>query len=156
MWKHKVFSIINITGLAVGMTACFLIFLYVHFELSYDNFHTKANRIYRLATDVKTPTETLHNGITNIPVVPAIKNDFPEVESCVRVINMGALVKKGALKFQEDNISAVDSTFFRVFDFRLLKGDADKALQAPLSVVLTKTTAEKYFGSSNPVGQTLT
>lgn len=156
LWKHKVFSFINITGLAVGMTACFLIFLYVHFELSYDTFHSKADRIYRLATDVKTPTEVLHNGTTNVPVVPAIKNDFPEVESYVRVADLGVLVRKGDLKFQEDNIRAVDSTFFRVFDFKLLKGDIDKALQAPFTVVLTQTTAKKYFGDKDPVGQTLT
>ena len=156
LWKHKVFSFINITGLAVGMTACFLIFLYVHFELSYDSFHSKADRIYRLATDVKTPTETLYNGTTNIPVVPAIKNDFPEVESYVRVADLGILVRKGDLKFQEDNIRVVDSTFFRVFDFKLLKGDMDKALQAPFTVVLTQTTAKKYFGDKDPVGQTLT
>ncbi|HEY8916203.1 MAG TPA: ABC transporter permease [Chitinophaga sp.] len=156
LWKHKVFSFINITGLAVGMTACFLIFLYVHFELSYDSFHSKAGRIYRLATDVKTPTETLYNGTTNIPVVPAIKNDFPEVESYVRVADLGILVRKGDLKFQEDNIRVVDSTFFRVFDFKLLKGDMDKALQAPFTVVLTQTTAKKYFGDKDPVGQTLT
>ena len=156
LWKHKVFSFINITGLAVGMTACFLIFLYVHFELSYDSFHSKADRIYRLATDVKTPTETLYNGTTNIPVVPAIKNDFPEVESYVRVADLGILVRKGDLKFQEDNIRVVDSTFFRVFDFKLLKGDMNKALQAPFTVVLTQTTAKKYFGDKDPVGQTLT
>ena len=62
LWRHKAFSFINIMGLTVGMTACFLIFLYVKFELSYDSFHTKADRIYRVVSDIKTPTEVIHAG----------------------------------------------------------------------------------------------
>src|SRR5580698_3110746 len=86
LWRHKTFSLINIMGLAVGMTACFLIFLYVRFETSYDNFHSKADRIYRVVADVKTPSETDDKmGITTSPIAIFMKKDFPEVEDAVRL-----------------------------------------------------------------------
>jgi putative ABC transport system permease protein len=155
LWKHKVFSIINITGLSIGITACFFIFMYVGFELSYDNFHTKASRIYRLVTDLKTPTETINTGITAWPFAPNIKNDFPEVESFVRISGGSILVKRGDVKFQEEKSVFADSTFFKVFDFKLLKGDPKTALSAPASIVFTETAAKKYFGNTNPIGQTV-
>ena len=78
--QHRAFSFINILGLAVGLTACFLIFLYVRFESSYDNFHTKANRIFRVVTDVRTPTETRQQPNTTGPIAIYVKKDFQEVE----------------------------------------------------------------------------
>ncbi|WP_183559318.1 ABC transporter permease [Mucilaginibacter sp. SP1R1] len=155
LWKHKAFSIINITGLSIGITACFFIFMYVSFELSYDNFHTKADRIYRLVTDIKTPTETINTGVTAWPFAPNIKNDFPEVESFVRISGSSLLVRHGDIKFQEEKSAFADSTFFKVFDFKLLKGDPKTALSAPASVVFTESTAKKYFGNANPIGQTV-
>lgn len=156
LMKRKVFSFINISGLAIGMTACFLIFLYVHFELSYDRFHTKADRIYRLATDVRTPTETIHNGITNLPAPPQIKMDFPEVESFVRLCDFEILVGKGTQHYLEKKMLGADSSFFQVFDFMLLSGDPATALKAPFSVVLSETAARKYFGNEDPMGKALT
>jgi putative ABC transport system permease protein len=93
LWRHRVFSFINIMGLAVGMTACFLIFLYVRFELSYDSFHTKADRIYRVVADIKTPTEVINASGPSWAVPPNIKDEFPEVESFVRVTNDEVLVR---------------------------------------------------------------
>ncbi|MEJ7684820.1 MAG: ABC transporter permease [Segetibacter sp.] len=81
LWSHKAFSFINIIGLAIGMTACFLIYLYVTFELSYDTFHTKAERIYRVVADIKTPTEVINAGGPSWAVPPNAKDEFPEVES---------------------------------------------------------------------------
>ncbi len=155
IWRQKSFSIINIMGLAIGMAACFLIFLYVSFELSYDSFHGKAPNIYRLVTDVKTPGETIHAGITSWPFAPNIKADFPEVESYTRINTSGMLVRKEDIKFQEDKVLWADSTFFGIFDFKLIKGDPQTILKGLFSVVLSETTAKKYFGSSDPVGQTL-
>lgn len=155
LWKHKVFSFINITGLSIGITACFFIFMYVGFELSYDNFHTKADRIYRLVTDIKTPTETINTGVTAWPFAPNIKTDFPEVESFVRISGGSFLVRKGDVKFQEEHSIFADSTFFKVFDFKLLKGDPKTALSAPATIVFTEKAAKKYFGNSNPMGQTV-
>jgi putative ABC transport system permease protein len=155
LWKHKIFSFINLTGLAIGMTACFLIFLYVRFELSYDRVHKKADRIYRLVCDTKTPTETLYESITSAPMAINIKRDFPEVEAVVRIEESSFLVRRGDIKFQEERSLYADSAFFSVFDFPLVKGDPRKALTAPLSIVLSESAAQKYFGSSDPMGQTL-
>src|ERR1700712_2647435 len=107
--RHKAFSIINILGLAVGMTACFLIFLYVRFEMSFNNFHSKADRIYRVVSEVRTPTETIHTGLTTTPVAIHLKRDFPEVEVAVRLGRDGFLVRKGDIKFQEINTVMADS-----------------------------------------------
>ena len=85
LWSHKAFSFINIIGLAIGMTACFLIYLYVTFELSYDTFHSKADRIYRVVADIKTPTEVINASGPSWAVPPNAKDEFPEVEHFVRV-----------------------------------------------------------------------
>lgn len=155
LWKHKVFSFINIMGLTVGMSACFLIFLYVNFELSYDAFNTKADRIYRLVTDIKTPSETMNTGSTSWAFAPNIKTDFPEVEAFVRINGGSFLVRKGDLKFQEEKSVFADSTLFSVFDFKLIKGNPKTALKDQLSLVFTETAAKKYFGDTDPIGQTL-
>jgi putative ABC transport system permease protein len=155
LWKHRAFSFINIMGLTVGMTACFLIFLYVRFEVSYDSFHAKADRIYRVVADIKTPTEVIHSGVPAWAVPPHMAADLQEVESYVRVMNQPLLVRKGELKFQEDNLGIADSAFFQVFSFPLLHGDPKTALNDPFTMVLSETTAKKYFGNTDPMGQTL-
>src|ERR1700712_3283648 len=103
LMRHKVFSLINIAGLAVGMAACFLIYQYVSFETSYDNFHSKADRIYRVVTDVTTPSETDKISISTAPIAINMKRDFPEVEDAVRLSQDEFLVHKGDFKFQEKN-----------------------------------------------------
>jgi putative ABC transport system permease protein len=155
LWKHKVFSFINILGLTVGMTACFLIFSYIRIETSYDAFHSKADRIYRVVADIKTPTEVIHSAIPSWAVPHNMKNEFPEIESAVRVSRTSLLVRKGDIKFQEENSVWADSGFFQMFDFKLLKGDPKTALKEPFSIVFSETAAKKYFGNANPVGQTL-
>src|SRR5258708_2322406 len=151
--RHKAFSLINILGLAVGISACFLIYLYVSFETSYDNFHSKADRIYRIVSDVKTPSETISSGITIAPLAPSLKKDFPEVEDAVRLASDGFLVKKGDVKFQEERSVLADSTLFNVFDFPLVEGNKNTALKEPMSIILSQTAAKKYFGKTNPMGQ---
>ncbi|MCF0073346.1 ABC transporter permease [Dyadobacter sp. CY261] len=155
LWKHKVFSLINIMGLSVGMSACLLISMYVNFELTYDAFHSKADRIYRLVTDVKTPSETINAGITSWAFGPTIKQDFPEVEAYTRLNGGSFLVRKGDIKFQEEATLFADSSLFRVFDFKLIQGDPKTALKEPLSLVFTEKAARKYFGDADPIGQTL-
>lgn len=118
LWKHRVFSFINLTGLAIGMTAFFLIFLYVRFELSYDSFHSKSGRIYRVVSDIKTPTETLHAHGPAWAVASNAKNEFPEIESFVRLSGESFLIRKGDVKFQEENTLFADSSFSRFSIFR--------------------------------------
>jgi putative ABC transport system permease protein len=137
------------------MTACFLIFLYVRFELSYDSFHGKADRIYRVVCDVKTPTETVRANGPAWPVLPNMKPVFPEIESAVRVVTVSFLFRKGDIKYQEENSLLADPDFFKVFDFPLVKGDPKTALKEPFSVVFSATAAKKYFGNTDPVGQTI-
>ncbi len=155
LWRHRVFSFINIMGLTVGMTACLLIFLYVRFELSYDRFHPKGDRIYRIVADIKTPTETLPSGGPAWAVPGHIKFDFSEVEAFTRVAPENLVFRKGDIKFNEKNSLWVDSAFFQIFNFKLLKGDANTALKEPFSVVLSESAAKKYFGKADPMGQTI-
>jgi putative ABC transport system permease protein len=155
LWKHRVYSFLNIFGLTIGMSACFLIFLYIRFELSYDNFHTKQDRIYRINCDIKTPTETMNIGVCSAPMAINAKDEFPEIEKVVRVDPNSFLVRKGEIKFQEDKAVMADSTFFEVFDFPLLKGDPHTALREPFTAVLSEATAKKYFAGADPMGQTV-
>jgi len=149
------FSAINVFGLTVGVTACLLISLYVRHELSYDAFHAKADRIYRVVTDIKTPTETINADVTSYPMANALKTGLPEVEQSVRLLSRSLLVQRGEHKFQEDRLVYADSTLFDVFSFPLLKGNSRTALVAPYSVVLTQKAARKYFGSEDPMGKSL-
>src|SRR5687768_4486232 len=156
LWRHRVFSFINIMGLTVGMTACFLIFLYIKFELSYDSLHSKGDRIYRIVTDIKTPTEVINASGPSWAVPPNMKDEFAEVEDVVRIAgNDNLLIRKGDVKYEEENVMWVDSSFFKVFDFKLLKGNPHTALTAPFSIVFSKTAAKKYFGKEDPLGKTL-
>ena len=142
-------------GLAIGMTACFLIFLYVRFELSYDQFNKKADQIYRLVIDVKNSGETASGYQTAAPMASALKSEFPEVQAVTRVIPANLLVIKGNFKFQEEHSLWADSSLFDIFDFPLKYGNPHTALKEPNSIVFSETAAHKYFGSSNPVGQSL-
>ena len=137
------------------MTACFLIFMYVRFELSYDSMHGKADRIYRVVCDIKTPTETLKTGGPAWAVGPHLMNDFPQVEATVRTTGDEFLIRRGNVKFEEKESLFADSLFFKVFDFKLLKGNPNTALNEPLSLVFSESAVKKYFGNADPVGQTV-
>lgn len=154
LWRHRAFSLINILGLTVGMTAFFLIFLYVRFQLSYDNFNTKADRTYRIVTDLKTPTETLHTSGPAWAVGAFLKGGFPkEVDAVVRVSDNSLPFRRGDVMFQEDHSLLADSAFFRMFDFPLVRGNRATVLTEPMSVVLSESAAKKYFGKADPMGQ---
>ncbi|MRG45455.1 FtsX-like permease family protein [Chitinophaga sp. SYP-B3965] len=155
LWRHKGFTFLNILGLSVGLAVFFLIFLYVRFETSYDSFNTKADRIYRVVSDLESRSETLHWASTAAPVAIHIKTDFPEVASFTRLYKGGVLVRKGDTKFQESNTVFADSTLFKIFDLPLIAGNRETMLKDPLSIVLSETTAKKYFGNADPLGQTL-
>ncbi|MBO9727356.1 MAG: ABC transporter permease [Chitinophaga sp.] len=155
LWRNKVFSLINVLGLTVGLTACFFIFLYVHFEWSYDKFHSKGDRIYRVTCDIQTPSELINGGITPWPFGPNMQRDFPEVEAFMRVSKGNLLVKKGNVSFQEEHSLFADSSIFGMFDFKLLKGDPATALKDINSIVLSQTAVKKYFGDADPIGQSV-
>jgi putative ABC transport system permease protein len=155
LWRHRIFSGINLLGLAVGMSSFLLIFSYVSFERSYDAWHPKADRIYRVICDTKTETEVIPTSMTAGPTGPAIKANFPQVADEARICFMSFLTQNGTKKFQESNIVAADSSLFSIFSFPLLRGNPATALRDPFSVVLSEAGARKYFGSTDPIGQTL-
>lgn len=154
LWRHRLFSFLNILGLTTGMTACFLIFTYVNFETSYDNFHSKSDRIYRIVADIKTPTEVINGSGPAWAVAPHIK-ELPEVETAVRIMGDGMLFTKDNLKFNEHEVLWGDPAFFTTFDFPLVKGNPKTALAEPLSIVLSETLAKKYFADEDPMGKTI-
>jgi putative ABC transport system permease protein len=156
LWRHRGFSLLNIVGLTIGMVAFFLIFLYVRFELSYDSMYSKSDRIYRVVADIKTPTETINSSSPAWPVPMHMATEFQEVESATRVITGDNwLITKGDQHFNQDEVAIADSTFFTLFDLKLLKGNPRTALRDPNSIVLTEATAKKYFGNVDPMGQAL-
>jgi len=157
LWRHKSFSLINIIGLAIGLSAFMLIFLYVQFELSYDSFHAKADYIYRLNVDIKSsPTETMKLSESTMPMGPALKADFPQIQEYTRVIPNRLLLKVHEQLFQEKEVLYAEPSIFKVFSLPMIMGDPVSALKKPFSIVLTQTAAKKYFGSANPMGQTIT
>ena len=118
LWRHRVFSVINLLGLAIGMASFLLISRYVAFERSYDDFNVRADRIYRIDCDTRTETEVIHTGTTAGATGGAIKAAFPEVEEQARICYMGFLVANGTRRFQENGILGADSSVFRVFTGR--------------------------------------
>ena len=153
--RHKGFALLNIIGLAVGMAAFFLIFQYVRFEYSYDDFVTKRDRVYRLATDIKSASGIQANWTSSMPMAINLKREYPQIEDVVRLSARSTLLKRADVFFQERRTIFADSGLFNIFNFPLLEGDPTTALKEPFSVVLSESTAKKYFGSADPIGQTL-
>jgi len=156
LWRHKSFSLINIIGLAVGMTACLLIMMYVRFELSYDDFHAKGDQIYRLNVDIKSSaTETMKLAVGSAPMGPALKSDFPEILESTRLFEGGMLLKVNDRIFQENKVFYAEPSLFKVFSLQMVRGNPTDALKNPYSLVITESTAKKYFGSDDPMGKTI-
>ena len=153
--KNKLFSAIKLLGLTTGVTSCVLIGLYLQHELHFDAFHEKADRIVRVTMSFRFDGNTRNVGVTGNKVVPAFRQDFPEVENGVRINAFTEVVKNGDQMFEEKDFYYADSTFFEIFTFPFLSGDARTALNAPNQVVLTKRMAAKYFGDENPIGKLL-
>lgn len=154
--KNKSHSAINVMGLAVGMAGFLLILFYVQDESSFDKFHKDYENIYRVTEVNYTESGETKLANTYSGIGPALHNDFPEVETFVRLYVAELSVSDGATKkFMESRFTYADSTFWEIFDFELLQGDPETALSNPFSVVLTASTATKYFGSENAMGKVL-
>lgn len=154
LFKHKAFSLINIAGLAGGLTCCLLIFVFVNDELSYDKFQSKKDRIYRLQYFIS------DFNIGSVPPIFAehLNDFFPEVEKTTRLFTRGVSVQVDGLsgevkKFEEENIFFTDSSTFEIFDFQFLEGATDLPLQEPFTAIITDQLARKYFGNRSAVGQ---
>ncbi|RFZ94208.1 ABC transporter permease [Mucilaginibacter conchicola] len=156
LWKNKVSSVINIVGLAVGMAACIVILLFVAYEKSFDNFH--GDNVVRISEVQKFPGMAASQkvGLSMFPMGPSLKAEFPEVEKFTRV----KWDKKYQMTFGEKRVFlpqvfAVDSAFLKIFNFKVLKGNAQNAIEKPNSIAITQETAEKLFGNEDPIGKTI-
>ena len=152
LMKSKAFSFINVLGLTIGITVCLMIYLFLMNEFSVDRFHKQAANIYRVMRiyDTTKPGVPWVSG----PYATALLNDFPgEIRQAVRVMPSNALVSFGEKAFNEKKLILADSGFFTLFSFPLIKGNPKTALKDPNSVVLTQTTAKKYFGNEDPMGK---
>lgn len=154
--KNKFYTAINIFSLTVGLTCCILIFMYILHETSYDRFHTKGERIARTIMEYSFGGGDVTIGNhTSTKVLPAFKRQFPEIEEGVRMYQVERVMAYEDKMFIEKKIMYADSTFFKVFSMPLEQGNMQTALNGKNKIVLTRSTAKKYFGNSDPVGKTL-
>lgn len=153
--NNTFFTLINIAGLTVGILCFMFIAVWVNSELSYDKHNKNAERIFRIYGKVTTASEEFTQGVTSPPFAEYLKKDFPEVENTVRLSPLGGLIKYEDKIFQEDGVLLVDNSFFEIFTVEVSAGDKNNFLTDPNSIVLTEKSAEKYFGSENPIGKTL-
>lgn len=155
--KNKTFSVINIAGLAIGLGCFILIALYILDEISYDRFHEKSDRIYRVDSDIRFGGTDLKLAVCSDPMGPTLKKDYPQVEEYVRIYASSGskLLKKGTEFIVEENVAHADSTIFRVFTLPAIQGNTATALNEPNTVVITESAAKKYFGTNNPLGRTI-
>jgi putative ABC transport system permease protein len=161
LWRNKLYSAINIVGLAIGLTICMLIVLYVGHESTYDRFHKNAENIGWVQAKMKVGTDSVFVPLISYQATEAVKRDLSSVHSFMRIRNgekNTIVANPGApsRKFVEEHFIFADSNFFSFFSFPLLKGNAESALKQPFSVVLSEKSARKYFGSEDPIGKTLT
>jgi putative ABC transport system permease protein len=149
-------TLIDVFGLAIGLTFSIIIFLYAYKELSYDKFHKKGDRIYRVGIQAKIAENKLNIPFTSTPLAGAMIKEIPEVEDAVRVARFGAwLLRNDSIRYNEDNLIFTDPGFFNLFSFPLVKGNPKEVLSQPYSIVLSETSAKRYFGEENPVGKKL-
>ncbi|MEM7110044.1 MAG: ABC transporter permease [Bacteroidota bacterium] len=157
--KHMAYSLLNILGLSISLTACLLIGLYVYHELSFDKFHKEVERIYRVNMTFNSSQDSETIYLTPTALLPALKREFDEVEEGVRLYYIGgfsaATVQKGEDVNQEKQFFYADSTFFSVFDFKLISGSSEECLKKPRSLVIPEEVALRYFGTTDILNETL-
>jgi len=155
--KDKWYSLLNILGLTIGITFSLFLIFYITDELSYDRYHEKADRIFRIVSYIQEKDKNTNWTLTQMPLGPTLKKDYPEVEEAVRLQSRErTLFKNGDNNFYETKIYYADSTIFKVFTHKFIEGNAATALNGPNTIVLTKSLADKYFGkNTSAVGKTL-
>jgi putative ABC transport system permease protein len=155
--KHPGYSLLNIIGLSLGIASALFLIIYISDEISYDRYHENSDRIYRVSSKITEPDDQFIWNVAQIPMGPQVAQDYPEVESYTRFINMPRdLYKYEDKEFVEDNFYYADSTVFDIFTFKVLRGDVRSAVSSPGKIVLTETAAARYFGSYDPINKTLT
>jgi putative ABC transport system permease protein len=153
--KYKGYSFINIGSLAIGIAGCMLIIFYVGFELSYDNYHRDADRIYRIGLDRNLPWEKNICAMVGYPLAAHLKKNLPQVEYAGRIQRRNVLIKKEDKVFYENDFFYVDNDIFNIFTIPFIRGNAEQALINPESIVISQSMANKYFGKEDPLGRML-
>ncbi|EMR03962.1 ABC transporter permease [Cesiribacter andamanensis] len=154
--KHTLYAGINLLGLAIGLSGCILIGLYIWHELSYDRFHEKAHRLVRVTWAYHFEDAENQTASTGTRVGPEFTRRFPEVEAYVRLLKYPRVLAVGDKMFEEKRFLYADSAFFGLFSFPLLEGNPATVLDAPEKLVITQSAAKKYFGSQHPIGRSIT
>ncbi len=154
--KNKIFSLINMSGLAIGLASAILIILFIAQEISFDRFNEKSDQIYRMYVDGEIGEQNFKGAWTSYTMAPTLTRELESIEDFVRIEMLPQqLVWHDDVKIVEDNLIYADSSFFRIFSINLLHGDPATVLSEPNSIVLTKAKAMLYFGIENPIGETL-
>ncbi|MBT32723.1 MAG: ABC transporter permease [Thalassobius sp.] len=160
--RHKSFSAINVLGLATGLACCLLILQYVHYELSYDKFNEKVDRIYRVRYDNWQNGRKTFECAAAVPAAgPALKNNFPEVQQFARLFPVSGVMQRKTpegdlISFREEKLQVADPAVFKIFTLPLIRGDEDKVLEGANQVVISESAAKKYFKDKDPIGETIT
>ncbi|MBT5420785.1 MAG: ABC transporter permease, partial [Candidatus Cloacimonetes bacterium] len=157
IWKNRTLSIINILGLAISITVCFLIASFIINEVSFDKFHKNYKDLYRVVVRGTLAGQPLEYAVSMAALPAALKQDYPEIEAATMVFGGSdkSVLKFGDKQFFESSISSATPDFFKVFDYELLRGEKEQVLTEPNSIVLTKTLAKKYFHDDDPIGKTI-
>ena len=154
--SQRFYSLINIIGLSIGITACILVSIYVRYDLSFDRYHKNAENIYRI--EFSFPQEGVVNHVAQSQAMlgPTLKNEYPDIKKLSRIcFSEPSLVKAGGKNYYEDRISYADSAFFEIFSYQAIDGDITQFLKKPNSIIITESTAKKYFGEENPLGKVI-
>jgi predicted permease len=159
LWHNRLYSLLNIGGLALGMACCLLIGLYVYDEFSYDRFHTNYDHIYRIVEKQKQPDGIFDVAVTPGPLAPALAKDFPDVEQATRVGRWPGLLTQGRQSVEPEQMLIVDASFFSLFSFPLLAGNPRAVFQSPDEIIFSEAMAKRFFGENwqkrNVLGQSV-
>ncbi|MEQ8470771.1 MAG: ABC transporter permease [Marinoscillum sp.] len=148
------YTTLNILGLTIGIVSSLLIVLYLYHEVSFDNQHSKADRLYRISSDISEPDNSFRWAVTQFPLGNTTKQEFSEVEQYVRFIGNGRTrFGKDDISYYEEDVFLVDSTIFTMFDYKLISGNPETALEGPNSIVISQTLSKKIFKGENPIGE---
>ncbi len=157
LWKDKFYSAVNVIGLAIGLACSLIILVFLQHELSYDNFHPNADRIYRVGFDVSLGVGSKSIASTSHRLGPTLETDFPELEEVIHFSRVfQGEVQHDNIKFRETRMSFVDSAFFDFFSYEFIKGNPESVAVGPNQVVITEKVASRYFGEEEAIGKLLT
>ena len=157
LWKNRRYTLINITGLSVGLASCVLIVLFVRDELSFDKHFDNSEKIYRVTGAYNQGGETkTHSALVTYPLMPVLAAQFPEMEAPTRIDQWSGLLSRGDQHIWQDYMMVADSTFFNLFSYKAIAGDPQATLLDPRSIVMTEKAADRHFGDEEPLGQVVT